>query len=117
MSGGVGTIDFCNSAGSSCNGGASNGVDPGVTATGTFTLDFADNATTTLTFTDYFVRYQEIDGPGVYGKSGVGFGSDLSITPVVAAVPEPATWAMMIIGFLGVGVMSMRKKLGGVRLA
>ena len=35
----------------------------------------------------------------------------------VAAVPEASTWAMMILGFLGVGVMSMRKKLGGVRLA
>ena len=35
----------------------------------------------------------------------------------VAAVPEASTWAMMILGFLGVGVMSMRKKFGEIRLA
>jgi hypothetical protein len=28
----------------------------------------------------------------------------------VAAVPEPATWAMMILGFLGVGFMAYRRK-------
>ena len=110
VSGGVGTIDFCNSAGASCNGGSSNGVNPGASASGTFTLDFADNATTTLTFTDYFVRYQEINGPGVYGKSGVGFASDIVINPTVGAVPEPSTWAMMILGFAGVGFMAYRRK-------
>jgi hypothetical protein len=28
----------------------------------------------------------------------------------VAAVPEPATWAMMILGFLGVGLAAYRRK-------
>jgi hypothetical protein len=28
----------------------------------------------------------------------------------VAAVPEPSTWAMMILGFLGVGFLAYRKK-------
>jgi hypothetical protein len=28
----------------------------------------------------------------------------------VAAVPEPSTWAMMILGFLGVGAMAYRRK-------
>jgi hypothetical protein len=28
----------------------------------------------------------------------------------IAAVPEPSTWAMMILGFLGVGFMAYRKK-------
>jgi len=45
------------------------------------------------------------------------FRIDATPIPQVAAVPEPSTWAMMILGFLGVGFMSMRKKLGGVRLA
>jgi hypothetical protein len=35
----------------------------------------------------------------------------------IEAVPEASTWAMMILGFLGVGVMSMRKKFGSFRLA
>jgi len=28
----------------------------------------------------------------------------------VAAVPEPSTWAMMILGFAGVGFMAYRRK-------
>lgn len=35
---------------------------------------------------------------------------DVSLT--VAAVPEPSTWAMMILGFVGVGYMAYRKKAG-----
>jgi hypothetical protein len=37
----------------------------------------------------------------------------------VAAVPEPSTWAMMILGFMGVGFMAYRKKQSGgaLRLA
>ena len=34
----------------------------------------------------------------------------------VAAVPEPSTWAMMILGFLGVSFMAYRKK-GALRFA
>jgi hypothetical protein len=44
-------------------------------------------------------------------------GNSFEFVPLAAAVPEPATWAMMILGFLGIGVLGMRKKLGGVRLA
>ena len=28
----------------------------------------------------------------------------------VAAVPEPSTWAMMILGFAGIGFMAYRRK-------
>jgi opacity protein-like surface antigen len=41
----------------------------------------------------------------------------IDVAPNVGAVPEPATWAMMILGFLGIGGLGMRKKLGGIRLA
>ena len=43
--------------------------------------------------------------------------NSFEFVPLTAAVPEPATWAMMILGFLGVGLLGARKKLGGVRLA
>jgi hypothetical protein len=35
-----------------------------------------------------------------------------AVSPVseVAAVPEPSTWAMMILGFFGVGFMAYRRK-------
>ncbi|MBC9878326.1 PEP-CTERM sorting domain-containing protein [Bradyrhizobium sp. INPA01-394B] len=45
-----------------------------------------------------------------YSGSGSG--------PVVTAVPEPATWAMMILGFVGVGFVSYRRRAGSsLRLA
>jgi hypothetical protein len=45
-----------------------------------------------------------------------GFTNASEWTVAVAAVPEPSTWAMMILGFLGLGVMAYRKK-SGLRLA
>jgi PEP-CTERM motif len=32
----------------------------------------------------------------------------------VAAVPEPSTWAMLILGFAGVGFMAYRRKSQGI---
>jgi hypothetical protein len=40
------------------------------------------------------------DGPG-------GFGFDLAIG---GAVPEPSTWAMMLVGFAGLGFMGSRRR-------
>lgn len=37
-------------------------------------------------------------------------GVSLDINPVVAVVPEPSTWAMMILGFAGIGFMAYRRK-------
>jgi hypothetical protein len=31
-------------------------------------------------------------------------------TEVLAPVPEPSTWAMMIIGFIGVGLIANRRR-------
>ncbi len=40
------------------------------------------------------------------------------VTTVTAAVPEPATWAMMVLGFMGVGFVAYRRKSKpGFRLA
>jgi hypothetical protein len=38
------------------------------------------------------------------------------LTVGVSAVPEPSTWAMMILGFLGVGFMAYRRKWNGSQL-
>jgi hypothetical protein len=32
------------------------------------------------------------------------------VTQLAAAVPEPSTWAMMILGFAGVGFMAYRRR-------
>jgi hypothetical protein len=33
-----------------------------------------------------------------------------TMTPITTAVPEPSTWAMMILGFAGIGFMAYRRK-------
>jgi PEP-CTERM motif len=38
------------------------------------------------------------------------------MTPMLAPVPEPSTWAMMILGFLGLGYVAHRRK-NAVRFA
>jgi hypothetical protein len=44
-----------------------------------------------------------------YTITATGEGSANS-TAILTAVPEPATWAMMILGFIGVGFMAHRRK-------
>ncbi|HLZ81971.1 MAG TPA: PEP-CTERM sorting domain-containing protein [Caulobacteraceae bacterium] len=54
------------------------------------------------------VGYCEI-GPGAPGSSGLGPPSD-SIGPIASftltAVPEPGAWALMLIGFAGIGALT-----------
>jgi PEP-CTERM motif len=64
---------------------------------GSFTLDFANN-TSSITLNDFVDRYASLSQIG--GISGEG-------TPV-RGVPEPATWALMLLGFGGIG-MAMRR--------
>ena len=47
----------------------------------------------------------------IAGNAGstAGYGGNLA---AVAAVPEPATWAMMLLGFAGVGFMAYRRRSG-----
>jgi hypothetical protein len=41
-----------------------------------------------------------------FGAGTVSF----SAQPIVTAVPEPSTWALIILGFFGVGFMAYRRK-------
>jgi hypothetical protein len=40
----------------------------------------------------------------------------VSATPITAAVPEPSTWAMMMLGFAGIGFMTYRRRAGNAAL-
>lgn len=65
---------------------------------------------------------QYIDKVKVYTELPENFKSiklvDFGNYTVAGAVPEPATWAMMMLGFLGVGFLAYRRKnQGSVRLA
>jgi hypothetical protein len=33
------------------------------------------------------------------------------LTPIASPVPEPSTWAMLLLGFVGIGAMSYRRQL------
>jgi hypothetical protein len=58
-------------------------------------------------------------GSGPDGEDVITYGHLTSLTgPLIniTAVPEPSIWAMMILGFLGLGVMAYRNR-GALRLA
>jgi PEP-CTERM motif len=66
---------------------------------------------TTAANPDIILRLSQSFGYSVAG--GTSFGPDrlgLIVDPITAAVPEPSTWAMMILGFFGVGFMTYRRK-------
>ncbi len=65
----------------------------------------------------YTYTFTTTGGPIVFqavnpNDQGVGtnVGNILDNVLLTTAVPEPATWAMMILGFLGVGFMAYRRK-------
>jgi hypothetical protein len=46
---------------------------------------------------------------------GFDVSTDITGTFVVAsAVPEPSTWALMILGFFGIGAMTYRRRMGAI---
>jgi len=57
---------------------------------------------------------------GLFGSAGDGpflYGESSATVQQVAAVPEPATWAMMVLGFAGIGFMAFRSKSKTVPIA
>ena len=69
----------------------------------TYTSDFLDFTNTIGQ--DYSIALTGLSVPLQIGNGGLlkSFTADITGTLSVQAVPEPATWAMMIIGFAGVG--------------
>lgn len=66
----------------------------------------------------YCIIHGNPDGSGTPFSGGrdpvLGLKS-LEITPITSAVPEPSTWAMMILGLFGLGCMAYRQKQRLVR--
>lgn len=92
--------------GSQCGGGGGGGVGIGdPAATGNFVLGFAPG-TTSFNLDRFFVRYQSLESDAYQAESATGVGV------VGGAVPEPATWMMMMLGFgLIGGAMRRRQKV------
>jgi hypothetical protein len=102
---GLGNREICFYAGSNCNGGGNNGVsvseDP---VKGTFEL--ATLSSNKLVLSGFAARWQSTGMRGNGSNSGTGM---IANTPV-AAVPEPATWAMMLVGFGMVGAATRYRR-------
>jgi hypothetical protein len=91
---------------------AKNALPNGDTATGSLILFFNNttaNPLTQVTLSNLLIRYQGFSTFNVKGEkvtSAVGSGT---MTSFVSSVPEPATWAMMLLGFGMVG-FAMRQR-------
>ena len=96
------TFQFLTFYGPGDGGGLSAGTQPG-----------------SLAGTNYF----DLFGPQIFGNTNVApsfapgifsldgeFGGDTLTISAVGAVPEPSTWAMMILGFVGIGFMAYRRR-------
>jgi hypothetical protein len=57
-----------------------------------------------------------VNGPSVQ-ISSITYGESGLFTIGVATVPEPSTWAMMILGFFGLGFLAYRRKNSAIRFA
>lgn len=116
--GGLPDVEFCaiSGSGNNCSGGAGGGVVVGDTFTGSITLTFLA-APGQVDLTGFYDRYQSL-GANQEG-SGVGIG-----IPCLDCgggggneIPEPATWALMILGFGAAGAMLRRSRRGLARIA
>jgi hypothetical protein len=92
-------FEFCakQGAGAHCFG-SEGGVGPGQSGSGTLTFGF-ESPNTQITMSGPAVRWQGIDpATAVIGS------------PVRAVVPEPASWATMLMGFAAVGLVVRRRR-------
>jgi hypothetical protein len=67
--------------------------------------------TPTYTFAG-FAQETAIAGYTVPDNESINFGGQFAQV-TISAVPEPSTWAMMILGFCGVGFMAYRRRGNG----
>ncbi|MBA4748877.1 MAG: cistern family PEP-CTERM protein [Sphingopyxis sp.] len=89
--------------------GASQGVDQGSSVNGTFNLNFASEQQQ-LVLSDFSVRYQGIESTTLGIRDGSANGTPFGL------VPEPATWAMMILGFGLIGGALRSRKVQAARV-
>ena len=102
---GFGKVDVCfyDGPGGTCTGNG-NGILAGGTASGTLALIF-NGLVNDITLSDFVDRYQAFNYQGI--QSAIG---------IQSAVPEPGTWAMMIVG-IGFAGGALRRKRQVVRVA
>ena len=75
-----------------------------------FTLDGAKITDFTTNSLGYFFAADVSNPRGGTGAVASALSTEINL---LTAVPEPSTWAMMILGFAGVGFMAYRRKRSG----
>ena len=96
-------VDICAKTGpnnNNCAGGQPPAIAFGESGSGTLTLELLSGASS-LTLSDYTIRWQAITGAAGTPESAIG---------QVTNVPEPATWAMMLLGFGATGFVIRRSR-------
>lgn len=108
---GIGKVDVCFAAVSAgtCTGNGG-GLTFGQSGSGTFTLTFASGQSQ-LDLSSFYVRYQAV-APDTISNSASGV--PVVVGTPTSAVPEPATWAMMITGFGLAGTTIRRRRRDSV---
>ncbi|MBC9878334.1 PEPxxWA-CTERM sorting domain-containing protein [Bradyrhizobium sp. INPA01-394B] len=80
-------------------------------------ISYGTNDTTTI-WTNVSGGFRPgIAGPAQWIWSSPDQTGETYLSTTISAVPEPSTWAMMILGFLGVGFLAYRKSAGNLRVA
>jgi hypothetical protein len=101
ISGGDNKLDIC-FTGNTCAGGADAGPTAGETFTGTLGIEFSslDSSPGAITLTSPIIRFQNTTPTG----------SDIGTPGGTPPAPEPATWAMMLVGFGATGFAIRRSR-------
>ena len=66
-----------------------------------------------ITSDQSFDRVELVSTSPAFEVDDIALTAAVGTAVVAAAVPEPSTWAMMILGFAGVGFMAYRRKHNG----
>lgn len=102
-------LEFCAKNGQNNNcAGSQGGPGVGQSGTGNLTIAFG-SLNTQIAMSGAYIRWQGIDSTqlGIRGGSAIG-----SPSPPPPAVPEPASWAMILMGFTAVGYAVRRRRKG-----
>lgn len=106
---GLGSVEICFFEANSCNGTSAQGVTVNeAPETGFFTLVFKD-PTDTISLDNFTMRWQD-KGATRNSFITVSGNGELPGGPPVSAVPEPESWAMLMVGFGLVGAAVRRRR-------
>lgn len=104
---------YSNPFGATLSNPTNNGIDVGFNG-GKEAFSFAglplNIGSNILTFT--YTSLADPNHAGFQGLGDEGWGIEPVDVSAVNAVPEPATWAMIVLGFVGIGFLAFRRKNG-----